>query len=1496
MKDSSGRKMGVLVWNLLLLSFFMFIPVSYAAEACTFGALKQVDVSSIDDFVAAEKIRLGQRMEGDVPLRVSRSGDAADLEKVYQRINIHFPEAKRAVPVQQHKEALAVKLRVTAQEPSLDSLVNKEITSLADKYGEEETIVSLMDLFYLDKEMKGRNYFSPDKVKKAVGQLAMSQSEKERIIQLMTRLGDEIKKQSSEFHIENMLDLEKLKAVHQDVLSHILSEEGISSSELLDMMGTVLVRQKGQGSVSAVSEANIETLLEFDRHLDRLIKSSELDSNARVIGLLGDIEPAVSVRMARHGPESVDIAYVSRKSMMTEGEKLVYFGELSTNPALILDESLLDQGLVYSSIYKKYPDGTETGIFVDSWDMIKELELKGEEARLRFRREFRKKLEIVLESDSEFAREAERIYSQLHLGAEDVIFTDTGFKGTIPTFLATMHEIKHPGQKAEIFLYGVKDEYAGVISHFVVGRRNVKKIENMGKFSEIGGFSLTKGALVGRSSPKDELLASIDQFFIGRTAGTPSPGDPRLYDAPSVPVTRSRDVPQKLTRIADRNDIDDSVRNVLDDLDVEAMGDADVLAPSIGKIGEPGSAVNQLGLDRPKLVHKKDGRKVTWEIDTSNPTTAKIRAKGQLGAEDSGRKQMAMAGIMDESDDVLVPAVRRKKFSDGTGYVEKEVIEGARDLGVTPLEMRNNLKNLQDAGKITAQEAEQLGNMLRKQGVRNNLLGFTNQGTKFKRMPDGSLKLVVEPNPDTMKGMLDYEVLHEIGDSHLSSTTDSVYGFFNKADYYNDGLFDAERFRAHVTEAVDEVADMIGDKGAFMKKYTDAGYTHDEAQKMFKRIENRVANARREIEAGVPGDLRTMIDNGGRLLAQSDGTYTALKARKKVGPRVKVFSDPLKRGNMRPDADTVADFVPKHTPAKERFKTFDELTVSPPRAPESVIQHNNELFGHVARDPDVRRALDKVHVSGGKKCPILGFAARTRKGGGCVPEFEVDSAEELASVERLNDALDSAGAEQVQVVKTGFIDESPPHALERAGKQQVQMIAEFGGREVQLQSIGKFTPDEITPEALTRVANVFFDDSAKMARTGKLTPRMQALVDEGVITAQKAVVLKHAAVGVEEGVRFGGSHVSIIEKWGTYMIQRVRATYHLTNKAKRKLIEAIQREVNRAKNTLGREGKMDKLAQDDGGRNVRGFGGKSGFSRTDFPIKLGPGAARKGEKHINKVYNLVEEGKFDDAFAKLLTDKDSFLPQDIDALTKFVIERKHAFDEILERASLVFGTRLDPTKNEHLRSKAVETVKKLKPSHMRSSETTGTILRDGKILSSKRQGRTNRYYAEKGLENKVFFSLGGPFEAIGKDGPVFVARKDVLKARDFEANPFDSIVYDDVVEVKSNTITDEALLRSYYTTFVQNEGKIIPVKKIGGRRASAIPEIRFESEIDLNEIEAILVSPEDYKVFTTDPLIPAQTKAKLVNINDLGVGSTTEGYYNYVGLENAIDIPLDMIP
>lgn len=240
--------------------------------------------------------------------------------------------------------------------------------------------------------------------------------------------------------------------------------------------------------------------------------------------------------------------------------------------------------------------------------------------------------------------------------------------------------------------------------------------------------------------------------------------------------------------------------------------------------------------------------------------------------------------------------------------------------------------------------------------------------------------------------------------------------------------------------------------------------------------------------------------------------------------------------------------------------------------------------------------------------------------------------------------------------------------------------------------------------------------------------------------------------------------------------------------------------------------------------------------------------------------------------------------------------KREQLTKLFEDSSYVLGEKIDINKNPQFEALTTKIIQNLKPTHSTDVESAATIMRSGRLLSTKKQGITIKSLEERGLENKVFFSMGGPYEKYaGPDAIVFVAKKERIYSRaDMGATPVDSFIYEDAAEVSGNTITDPLLLEAYYSVYLRNQGKLVPTRKFPQKVFSNYPEITVDEKIDLEDIEAILVSSDDYLRFTSDPLIPEIIKNKLVNVKErFGIDQPVKAYYPYVQLEDLVGVPFD---
>src|SRR3989344_400323 len=449
--------------------------------------------------------------------------------------------------------------------------------------------------------------------------------------------------------------------------------------------------------------------------------------------------------------------------------------------------------------------------------------------------------------------------------------------------------------------------------------------------------------------------------------------------------------------IAQQEGLSETVKRELDHLGMHDLRDTGTRSKTITmeKLVEPDTVVAKLGLNKARVVTYHDGRKAIVKVDTSNPMVTK---KSSLSLTDGGRRQLGMAGILDEAGGIHVPGMRRIQFSDGSGVIEAEFVENYQVLGKAPKKIRQNLEGILWKNRLTIQQQQQLEKELRRQGVINLLFGAGDVEVGMRTLPDGAVELV----------RFDEE--------------QAFLGLFKKEDYYEEGLFNPVKFRNDFEEVVRNLEPLFENEQRIVNRLTGAGYTAGEAITIFNNARKNFQRFKTEVADGGGGFLEKMINNDGQLLATTDGAYLSAKERKFPGYKRPEFSShPLKRGNMRTEGQS--GVIAKFTPKKERAARLKSELRSAQRADGTV-----DLERVAAREPDLK---DIITRAGCRRRNIAGGAYEMLAVGPCAERvFTATTPEEFAEqdalAKALNEALEEIGDTQRIVVEPGFADETLP--------------------------------------------------------------------------------------------------------------------------------------------------------------------------------------------------------------------------------------------------------------------------------------------------------------------------------------------------------------------------------------------------------------------------------------------------------------------------------------
>lgn len=128
---------------------------------------------------------------------------------------------------------------------------------------------------------------------------------------------------------------------------------------------------------------------------------------------------------------------------------------------------------------------------------------------------------ILKESpDSPFIRQALRLYDAMGFGERDVLFVDTGFKGTIPTLFAALHRLR-TGRAAGTYLYSARRGYEQSVAALRPGGEH-RLLERAPKFGKMGGFGSDGHSLIAPTSAAEQEGARALAALIVRGAADAS--------------------------------------------------------------------------------------------------------------------------------------------------------------------------------------------------------------------------------------------------------------------------------------------------------------------------------------------------------------------------------------------------------------------------------------------------------------------------------------------------------------------------------------------------------------------------------------------------------------------------------------------------------------------------------------------------------------------------------------------------------------------------------------------------------------------------------------------------------------------------------------------------------------------------------------------------------------------------------------------------------------
>ena len=349
-----------------------------------------------------------------------------------------------------------------------------------------------------------------------------------------------------------------------------------------------------------------------------------------------------------------------------------------------------------------------------------------------------------------------------------------------------------------------------------------------------------------------------------------------------------------------------------------------------------------LGISQARIVERTDGTKAVWKIDTSNPISARLQHGEVIGLTDGGRRQLGMASILDEFDDVVVPRMRRLQTIDGYGVIESEFIPDYVSISKNPRSQFKKLNALLKDNHLTAREYAEITEQAERQAIVNLVFGNGDVELGFIKLPHSArddpssyIRLVRFDEEQAFLGLLDYPILHQSVSSEripqvLSSANDHIFGLFNYEDFIKQGEFDFEKAERKFSGVVKKLDGIVSDESEFLAKMKRAGYTDDEARTILKGAQKNVGKIKQELTQRDRGLVQKLIENDGDLLPTANGEYVSINERMaRQLPRQPGRSEPrVDYAKQVPDEIVVGEFVPRREKtAAEKSKSPFELPV-----------------------------------------------------------------------------------------------------------------------------------------------------------------------------------------------------------------------------------------------------------------------------------------------------------------------------------------------------------------------------------------------------------------------------------------------------------------------------------------------------------------------------------------------------------------------------------------
>lgn len=244
-------------------------------------------------------------------------------------------------------------------------------------------------------------------------------------------------------------------------------------------------------------------------------------SRVKVIGLLGDMEFLLSTYMGTAENQDIGYIYLSRLTMMEQDEYTRHLADLreatSEERHKVISDTNLRNVTAYTYLYRIAEEGgEEEGIFMDAIHDTRQFmfdhDISPEDDQIHiaqyFLTSFTQRLGTLIAGDPQARRIFQDIYTRLiepHVKDHDfILFTDTGFKGTLPALSFALVKI-FGTKEAGIYLSSVRHDLSDIIPSFFHERpgNGKRRLGSKGICTKLEAKTTKMHELVIGSDPKN---------------------------------------------------------------------------------------------------------------------------------------------------------------------------------------------------------------------------------------------------------------------------------------------------------------------------------------------------------------------------------------------------------------------------------------------------------------------------------------------------------------------------------------------------------------------------------------------------------------------------------------------------------------------------------------------------------------------------------------------------------------------------------------------------------------------------------------------------------------------------------------------------------------------------------------------------------------------------------------------------------------------------------